>query len=107
MSIGALEQRLTIEQEVQTPDGAGGYALGWATVASVWGLIEPLGGRERLAAAHLQAGTTHRVTIRKLAGITAAMRIKAGGRLFNIRVVQSSGPRDPFFDLICEEGVAK
>jgi SPP1 family predicted phage head-tail adaptor len=106
MSIGTLDHRLTVEQMVQTPDGAGGYVLSWQTYLSVWGQIEPSGGRERLAAFALQSSVTHRVIIRRQTGVTNAMRVKAGGRLFKIRAVEDLGPRGRFLELLCEEGVA-
>ena len=106
MSIGTLDHRLTIEQMAQTPDGAGGYALGWQTYLSVWGQIEPGGGREHLVAFALQSSVTYRVIIRRQIGVTTAMRVKAGARVFKILAVEDQGPRGRFLELLCEERVA-
>jgi SPP1 family predicted phage head-tail adaptor len=104
--IGRLDQRLAIERETATADGAGGYTLGWETYATVWGRIEAVGGSEQMRALAREAKANTRIVIRRLAGVTAEMRIKAGTRVFNIRAVLDSGVRQSFLDLLCEEGVA-
>ena len=44
---GQLRTQLTLEQPVETPDGQGGFTLTWTTLATLWALVEPLGGRAR------------------------------------------------------------
>ena len=39
-------------------------------------------------------------------GVTTAMRVKAGARVFKILAVEDQGPRGRFLELLCEEGVA-
>jgi SPP1 family predicted phage head-tail adaptor len=104
--IGRLDQRLVIERETATADGAGGYTLGWEPFASVWGRIEAVGGGEHVRAMAREAKVAHRIIIRRLPGVTAEMRIKAGTRVFNIRAVLDSGARQSFLELLCEEGMA-
>lgn len=101
-----LRHRVTIQREARTADGAGGYTLDWSDVATVWARIEPRKGAERLRAMQVQDTVNHRVTIRYRAGVTAAMRLVFGTRVFDIRAVINPDERDRWLELMCEEGVA-
>lgn len=105
--IGPLRHRLTIEAGNPSADGAGGQGDPWAspvTVATVWGRIKPLRGRERPHAGRLDARHSHRITIRYRADVTTAQRIRSGARLFDIRAVSNRDERNQWLDLFCEEG---
>ena len=106
--VGGMRHRLELQQELRTPDGGGGYTLDWSTVATVWGELRPVGGRERLEAMRLQGEVTHRIAIRYRAGLAldSQWRLKLGARVFNVRAVVNVGERDRFFELLCHEGVA-
>jgi SPP1 family predicted phage head-tail adaptor len=104
--IGELRQRVTLQQEVPATDGAGGYGLVWADIVTLWAKVEPLTGRERVAARKIEESVTHRILLRRRRDVTAAMRIFYDGRLFNIRTVRDLGERDRFTELLAEEGVA-
>jgi SPP1 family predicted phage head-tail adaptor len=106
MSIGSLDRRLVIEREELAADGAGGFSASWVELATVWGRLEPLGGRERLHGLQLESAVSHRVTLRRRDDVTAAMRLSCEGRVFNIRAVLRGGARQPLMALLCEEGVA-
>ena len=106
MTIGAMRQRVTLQQESQTADGAGGYALNWTDVATVWAEIEPMSGREIRFARRLEARLSHVIALRYRSDITTAMRVSYDGRLFNIRAITNIGERDRITKLYCEEGVA-
>ena len=84
MQAGKLKQRVTIEQPVAGTRSGLGTPTTWASVATVWASVEPLQGREYLAAQQAQSEVTTRVRLRYLAGITAAMRINHGGTIYNI-----------------------
>jgi SPP1 family predicted phage head-tail adaptor len=107
--IRQLRQRLTIEMPAPQPDGHGGQGDPWrtpTTLARVWGRVEPLRGRERLHGMQLEAGVTHRVTIRYRDDVTARHRLRLRARVFNIRAVIDPEERHRFLELLCEEGVA-
>lgn len=104
-----LRQRITFQEPVETPDGAGGYTRSFSDVATVWAEMLPyapsLGG-ERLQGRQLQEQVTHRVLIRYRADITTAMRIYYAGRYFNIRSVINVNEANVLLHLLAEEGVA-
>lgn len=105
-TIGSLRRRVTLQAETHVSDEAGGYAVGWSDVATVWAEITPLSGQERYAARRLQAQATHRARLRFREGVTAAMRLAYGGRVFNIRSVLNRSEAGRWLELLAEEGVA-
>lgn len=104
--IEALQERLTIQQPVDIADGMGGVTRSWQDVATVWGNLTPLTGRESVNADRLEAAVTHRVVLRYQSGITSAMRLSFAGRVFNIRSVMNWQEESLFLVLLVEEGVA-
>jgi len=108
MRIGELRKQITIQAETPTPDGAGGYALGWMNIATVWANIEPLSGREIFTAQHLEGHVTHRVTMRYRSDITITsdMRFVYSNRVFNIRSVLNPDEGNQWRELLVEEGGA-
>lgn len=103
-----LRQRVTIEQPEHEDDDCGGVERGWQSVATVWAEIVPLvaGAGEVWAGAQMEPRVTHQITIRYRQGMTAAMRVRFGERLFNIRSVRSIEERSIALSLLAEEGVA-
>jgi len=59
----------------------------WVDVASVWAAIEPLSGREFIAAKAVQSEVVGRIIIRKRSDIKAAMRGLYRGQVYNIQGV--------------------
>ena len=101
-----LRHRVILQSAAATADSGGGAATVWNDDATLWASIEPLKGAERFTAQQLESRLTHRVTLRMRDGVTTAMRLKFGLRIFNIRAVINPGERDRLLELLCEEGVA-
>ena len=81
-----LRHRITIEQKTAGADAWGQPVETWETVAAeVPAEVLPLSGREYIAAQAEQAGITTKITIRRMDGITAAMRITHEGAIYNIK----------------------
>ncbi|MDR3425292.1 MAG: phage head closure protein [Alphaproteobacteria bacterium] len=108
MKIGNLRKQIALQAEQQTPDGAGGYALAWTTLATVWADISPATGREVYTAGHLEGRVTHKVTIRWRSDITITtdMRLLYNARTFNIRAVMNQDEANQYATLLVEEGTA-
>ncbi len=88
MQAGKLRHRVTIESLAETQDGTtGAISTAWQAVASVWAAIEPLSGREFLAAQETQSQIVARVVIRYRSDVTAKMRIAHGSELYNVHGV--------------------
>ena len=103
MRSGMLRHRVTIEQKVPTRDTFGGEVETWTLVATVWASVEPLQGREYLAARQLQAELTTRIRIRRRTGILPQMRVVWGSHTYDIQAViePESGRRE--LQLMCTE----
>ncbi len=106
MRLGELRKRVTVQAETQTTDNAGGYTLGWTTIATMWADIKPVTGNEPFVAAHLEGHVTHHVQMRYLSGVTTDMRLTYNSRLFNIRAVLNTDESNQWTELLVEEGGA-
>lgn len=106
---GQFRDRVTFQQSVETPDGGGGVALVWQTVAVVWGRYMPQRGRERVAAGRMEASVEGVLHVRgspETRAITAAHRVLIGGASYNIRSVANPDRRGQIIEMTVEEGVA-
>lgn len=97
-----LRQKLTLQEEVQAQDGAGGYIRSWQDIAELWVEIEPLSGRERLSAMQLESAVTHRITMRFRSGVHTGQRLAGDDRHFNIRHAASIH-KGELLELMAEE----
>lgn len=77
MKVGRLRHRLQLQKQVDFEDSSGEMVRGYEDLADgeVWGSIEPLSGREYVAAQQIQADITTRIVIRWRRGIEATNRI--------------------------------
>lgn len=64
MRAGTLRHRLIVERPEVARDDTGGEVITWVRVATVWGAIEPTGGREGLGANQILGETDTRITTR-------------------------------------------
>lgn len=106
VQVGELKHRLTLQFEDPQPDGQGGYTPIWTDLGVVWASVQPISGQEALVARQLQDSITHKVRMRWRPNVKAAMRLKWGTRLFNIRKVSNLDEGNVWLELRCEEGVA-
>ncbi len=106
MRAATLRHRVVLQSAAATADSGGGGAATWSDDATLWASIEPIKGAERLTAQQLESRLTHRVRLRHRSGVTTAMRLKFGARIFNIRAVINPDERNRLLELLCEEGVA-
>ncbi|MEL6298932.1 MAG: phage head closure protein [Pseudomonadota bacterium] len=101
--IGALRHRVTIEAPVRTATEGGAAVESWSQFATVFASLTPAAGRERVVGDGIDADVSHVIRCRYRAGVTAAMRVNFGGRLFDIRAVIDEGERRRWLRLHCEE----
>ena len=87
MNPGHLDQRVTIERLVETVDRYGDSTNEWTAQATVWAAVEPLVGREFMAALQVQSDVSTRVRMRYRPGVTAADRLVHEGRVYAIESV--------------------
>lgn len=105
--VGRLRHRLQLQQPVETRDDYGGAVKSFTTVATVWGAIEPLSGKEYLAIAQTQNEATVRLIIRYRSSIDESWRVISGGKAYSIQSIINHDERDVYLTLMCSEGVAE
>ncbi len=88
MQAGTLTKRITLQKPGSAVDDYGQPVPGsFDDVATVWAAIRPMGSNERVAAAQMESGQTHVITVRWSAPLAAAQgswRIVFGARTFGI-----------------------
>jgi len=104
LDAGDLWARITVQQPTSTQNEVGESTLTWATYATVWADIQPLGGREAERYAETIGLSTHKITLRYLSGLTSSMRIIYDGRTLEIGQVNER-ERKWIHEAICTEKV--
>ena len=110
MRAGNLRRRVAIQSRASGQDALGQPSTAWGTVATVWGDVEPLSGRELIKAQANLSEVTHLVTIRYQPQFAdplamAKNRILYGARIFNIHASIDPGERHESLQLSCSEGL--
>ena len=98
-AIGARRRRFVLEVPLETPDGFGGVIRTYQPGPLLWGAIEMLDMTERMRADRPETAVTHRITLAFREGVTGAMRLSCGPRVFRIKA--ASDPDGARRQLIC------
>ena len=100
VDIGKLRHRVAI-QTVTSARRAGSYVNDKtrATVATVWGRVEPLTGRELETAQRVQAQATVKITVRYYSGLDPTYRFVYNSRNFNI--LDAGDPEERGITMVC------
>lgn len=116
MRAGDLRRRIQFQQRVVTLDSFGQQIANWIDVlTNVPANIEPLSGRELIAAQAVNAEVSHRITVRYHPALanpvtTASMRViyqAAAGvtRYFNLASAMNVDERNRAIELMANEGL--
>ncbi len=84
MSIGPMDQQITIQQNTPTQDATGQPIESWATLATVWAEYLPVSGREFWAARQVNATAVANFRIHYRSDVTRKMRVSFDGDTYNI-----------------------
>ncbi len=87
MRAGALDQRIVIERQENTYDRYGQPITEWVMHHAAWAAVEPLQGREYVAALAAVSEVTARIRLRYVAGIDSTMRVIHGADTYGIESV--------------------
>lgn len=104
---GVLNKRVTIQQLVagSPQQNSGGETdEDWADVATVYAAIEPLRGRELIAAQSTASEVTGQIRIRYRSGVTPKMRCVFGTRYYDILAVVDGREMNEEMVLYVREG---
>lgn len=103
IDIGRLRRRVTLEEAVDTPDGAGGTTRNWSPVARVWALVEALPATTVFEADARGQRVTHRITIRAREGLTLSCRLRTGTGFHQPRSFHTIDDAGRFVAIMTEE----
>ena len=84
MKAGDLTERVTVERFTATYDELGQPIEAWAPLFTCWAAVEPLTGREFIAAQAAQSEVTARIRMRFRPWMTAEDRVIHNGTTYNI-----------------------
>lgn len=106
MRAGRLRHVVTLERQSATQDAMGQRVDVWTTIATVRASIEPLRGKEFIAASGERAELTTRIRIRysgDVSGLRPRDRVNHGGNLYDIVAPPiNTDERDRELQLMCK-----
>lgn len=107
---GDMRRQMDFQTRATTQDAVGGQSTSWTTAFTAWVSIEPLSGRELLAAKAVRSEVTHRVCVRYRSAladtkVVSAMRGIYNGRIFNFHASMNQEERNAFIEIMASEGL--
>lgn len=107
----ALNHRLVLEAPQEVPDGAGGCTRTWGALGTLWGKVEPRGGRATVGAAGMASESAFTVWVRGASvgqsnRPLAGQRFAMAGRVLRIEAVTEEEPRGLYLRCTCTEEVS-
>ncbi len=103
MDAGLMRHRIRIQAQTAEKNKLGERVDTWTDVVSVRASVNPISGREFMAAMQDHAAVTHRVTIRYNRAVRASMRILYGDRVFEILHIIDTFEQHREMTLLCKE----
>lgn len=103
MRAGQLDQRVTLQSRGSGVNAFGEPNGSWSTVATVWGAVQPLLGREFLEGRQAEGELTTRIRIRYRTDVTPTMRAVHGAVTYDIVSVMSPDTDRRETILMCRE----
>jgi head-tail adaptor len=107
-----LTRRLTLEERVQVPDGAGGFVQSWQELGTLWASVEHRTGREIQTRPAISVSLTpYRIIVRAAPYGSASrpkpdQRFREGSRTFRILSVAEADAGARFLTCFANEEVA-
>jgi SPP1 family predicted phage head-tail adaptor len=102
--IADMKYRVTIQQPVLTPDGAGGFSESWqnfVTAPVVYAAITPLATGEQMKYGQIEATTTHHIVIRYRTDIAPGMiLIDEDAVVYNVISVTAQNGAKAYLELL-------
>lgn len=105
MEPGRMRHRIRIQRLSRARNEFGEPEERWEDAAAVWASIQPVSGREFLAAMKAQAEVTHRVSIRYNPAVKASMRVLVGDRVLDILHILDAWEQHREMTLLCRERI--
>lgn len=105
MQVGKLRHRVKVQAKPTSLDDYGEDDGVFQDIGTRWASVEPLGGRELLAAQQVNAEAVIRIRMRYYAGLTTDHRIRHGENVYEIVSVADREMRHESMELMCKQAV--
>lgn len=110
LNAGSLNRRIKFQRPATIKDTLGAPRRSWIDVATVWGEIQPLSGREAVIASRISAEISHQITVRYQSVFDdpqqmAQMRALYRSRVFNIHSALNEDEKRVQITLLVSEGL--
>jgi len=103
MESGRLRHRVVVEQVALSGDAMSQPTETWTTYATLWADIQPLRGREFIAAQAANSEVTVKVITRYKSGISPKWRLKYGTQIYLILEIVNPGMKNKSLEFMCKE----
>lgn len=100
---GQMNRRVTVLGTARVDDGGGGYTEAPLELVTVWAAIDPLDGREQIAAMQTGMHRPHRFTMRWRSDIIGASGLLYEGRTFDVQSVVDPEDRHAVLVILADE----
>jgi len=101
MRAGELREQVKLQRKSVTRDSYGGEVVTWTDIATVWGKVEPLRGREFLEQRRDGNEVTTRITLRYRSGLEPIHRAVHRSTTYDIQSVIHKETRFRELELMC------
>jgi SPP1 family predicted phage head-tail adaptor len=106
IAAGRLRHRVQIDELQNITNSFGETDPTWVPFAERWAAVEPLSGREFLAAEQTQSEVSVRITIRYTEGLRPSMRVIHRGQRYDIKAILADKESGiDYQTLMCAVGV--
>lgn len=110
MTSPRLDRAMVLEDPQRVADGAGGFAVTWVALGTLWAELTPGTGREAAGEEVVKAQVAYRITLRAApvgsdARPRPEQRLRDGDRVFSILAVTERDPRGQYLTCFAREEV--
>lgn len=102
-AVGKMRERVTIEAQSQTVDGAGAIATTWTPIATTWARMEPARAAQVILAGRDDAIHDYEMTIRYRTDISTNSRVTWRSRKFDVHAVSDMTEQRQFLTVILHQ----
>jgi len=104
-----LSRKLVLEERVNTPDGKGGFAVGWQALGTLWAFVDARSGRETVVGARDVSRMRLRIVVRGAPDGSPRrpkpdQRLREGARIYAILAVSEQDANGRWLECWAEEG---
>lgn len=101
---GELRTQMILEEQVETPDGQGGFTVVWTEIATLWAAIDAAGGRAESFAGRSAIVSTHTIWLRHRDDVCPGQRLRRGAHIYRVdQAEDADGSRRYLFVRATEE----